>query len=71
MQNQPKSDEVRVARVQRARQAVRVDDDAFKGGEDAFKGGEDAPNLRLGLERPWVSGRSRLPCSHDAEAVAE
>jgi hypothetical protein len=64
MQNQPKSDEARVGRVQRARQAIRVDD-------DAFKGGEDAPNPRLGLKRPWVSGRSRPPCSHDTEAGAE
>lgn len=64
MQNQPKSDEARVARVQRAQQAVRVDD-------DAFKGGEDAPNTRLGLRQPWMAGRSRLPCSHDTEAGAE
>lgn len=64
MQIQPKSDEARIGRVQRARQAIRVND-------DAFKGGEDSPRLRLGLRRPWMSGRSRLFTGPENEAESE
>ena len=64
MQIQPKSDELRTGRVQRARQAIRIDD-------DAFKGGEDSPRLRLGLTRPWMSGRSGLFKSPETGAPDE
>jgi hypothetical protein len=53
MQFQPKSDESRRGRVQRARQAGRVND-------DAFKGGETPPKSRLGLKAPWMIGTERL-----------
>ena len=53
MQIQPKSGELRLGRVQRARQAVHTSD-------DTFKGGDAAPPPRLGLKRPWMKGMSRL-----------
>jgi hypothetical protein len=65
MQSQPKSDEPRTGRVQRARQALHVNDDAFKGG------GEDSPRLRLGLKRPWIGGRSRLFAGPETGADSE
>ncbi len=64
MQIQPKSDGLRTGRVQRARQAIRVDD-------DTFKGGEDSPRLRLGLTRPWLSGRSGLFKAPETGAESE
>lgn len=53
MQTQPRSIEPRPDRVQRARQALHIDD-------DAFKGGEAEPRPRLGLRPPWMTGTSRL-----------
>jgi hypothetical protein len=52
MQIQPKSDATRLGRVQRARQAARLNEDAFKGG--------DRPQGRLKLKSPWKLGNERL-----------
>jgi hypothetical protein len=52
MQDQPKPDMRRAEKVQRARQARTINEDAFKGGE--------APRKRLRLKSPWLSGSGRL-----------
>lgn len=52
MQTQPRSDERR-RRIERARQALKI-------AEDAFKGGAETPRRSLGLKRPWLAGTSRL-----------
>jgi hypothetical protein len=64
MQFQPKADESRRGRVQRARQAVHSSD-------DAFKGGEESPRRRLGLKSPWLSATSRLWKRPDSGALEE
>jgi hypothetical protein len=64
MQIQPKTDQTRLGRVQRARQALHNAD-------DAFKGGEDSPRHRLGLKKPWMTGTSRLFKGAEAGAESE
>jgi hypothetical protein len=60
VQIQPNASLSRIGRVQRARQAASLSEDAFKGGS--------RPQRRLPLKSPWRLGLSRLFEQHLSEA---